>query len=58
MDEYEVFISKKALKGIEKLPEKERNTLVKLIKDLKVSGPIQPGYRTTALWAVIDITAI
>ena len=45
MDKYEVFISKKALKGIEKLPEKERNTLVKLIKDLKVSGPIQPGYR-------------
>ncbi len=58
MDKYEVFISKKALKGIEKLPEKERNTLVKLIKDLKVSGPIQPGYRNYSALDGNRITAI
>ena len=45
MERYEVFISKKVLKGIAKLPQKERDTLVKLIKDLKISGPVQPSYR-------------
>ena len=45
MDKYEVLISRKALKGIEKFPEKEKDILAKLIKDLKVSGPAQPGYR-------------
>ena len=45
MEKYKVFISKKALKGIDKLPKKERSTLVKLIKDLTISGPMQPGYR-------------
>ena len=42
---YQVLISKKALKGVEKLPKKERNILIKLIEDLKISGPIQPVYK-------------
>lgn len=45
MGKYEVFISRKALKGIAKLPEKERDILIKLIEDLKISGPVQPEYR-------------
>ncbi len=44
MDRYEVVINKKALKGIEKLGNKEKEVLSKLITDLRISGPIQPCY--------------
>lgn len=45
MKKYKVLLSKKAIKGRDKLPEREREILTKLLKDLEVSGPIQPAYR-------------
>ena len=45
VEKYKVLIGRKALKGIGKLPQKERDILIKLIEDLKISGPIQPGYK-------------
>ena len=42
---YEVKISKKALRGLEKLPINVRKLLFLLIEDLKEDGPIQKGWR-------------
>lgn len=44
MEGYEVVISRKALKGIDKLGKKEKEVLAKLITDLRISGPVQPSY--------------
>ena len=42
--EYEVKIKKKALRGLEKLPENVRKLLFLLIEDLKADGPIQKSW--------------
>ena len=47
MEGYEVVISRKALKGIDKLGKKEKEVLAKLITDLRISGPVQPSLQLT-----------
>ncbi len=41
---YEVKIKKKALRGLEKLPNNVRKLLFLLIEDLKADGPIQKSW--------------
>lgn len=41
---YEVKIRKKAIRGLEKLPENVRKLLFLLIEDLKADGPIQKDW--------------
>ena len=41
---YEVKIKKKALRGLEKLPENVRKLLFLLIEDLRADGPIQKSW--------------
>jgi len=42
---YEIKIKKKALRGLEKLPENVRKLLFLLVEDLKADGPIQKSWR-------------
>lgn len=57
MEEYEVVISRKALKGVDKLGKKEKEVLAKLITDLRIPGPVQPSYPQLQLtwWKQISL---
>lgn len=43
--QYEVKIRKRCMKNIEKLSQYDKDTLSRLIMDLKESGPVQPKYK-------------
>lgn len=46
---FEVKIKKKALGGLEKLPENIRKLLFLLIEDLKADGPIQKSWHNFSI---------
>lgn len=41
---YDVLVSKKVLKNIQRMPETIQDKMLELIQDLKDSGPIQPSW--------------
>ena len=41
---YTVLIKNKCRKAISKLSEKDRYTLMRLIKNIETSGPVQPNF--------------
>ncbi len=44
-EKYEIRITKRSLKNIGKLPEKERYILSVLLENIEKHGPVQPGFR-------------
>jgi len=42
--QYDVKMTRKAIKGVEKLPRRNREILVRLLCDLRDFGPVQPKY--------------
>ena len=44
MKRYTVQIKSKCNKVIARLSEKDRYTLMRLIKNIEISGPVQPGF--------------
>ena len=42
--QYDVKMTRKAVKGVEKLPVRNRETLVRLLCDIRDFGPFQPKY--------------
>jgi mRNA-degrading endonuclease RelE of RelBE toxin-antitoxin system len=41
---YEVLVSKRVLKNVERMPESVQDRMAELIQDLKESGPLQPTW--------------
>ena len=41
---YEVKMRKQCLKNIRKLSQRDKDTLSRLLMDLRDKGPVQPGY--------------
>lgn len=44
-EKYEIRITKRSLKNIGKLPEKDRRTFTRLLFDIERTGPVQPSYQ-------------
>jgi mRNA-degrading endonuclease RelE of RelBE toxin-antitoxin system len=43
--QYDVKMTRKAIKGVEKLPRRNREILVRLLCDIRDFGPVQPKHR-------------
>ncbi len=43
--EWRVAFTSRAAKQVKKLPQRERDTLIRLVRDLQFRGPIQPGWK-------------
>ncbi len=43
--EWEVAFTGRAAKQAKKLPQREQNILIRLVRDLQLRGPVQPGWK-------------
>lgn len=43
--EWKIKLTRKALKGVQKLPKREKAMLNALLKGLQISGPVQPKWK-------------